>query len=103
MSDLYIPRPEPVRARQWDGTHKGCVAIKEWADEMGSFAFSIERGSIPLKVMLLTPLGQFPFRKGDWLIINGNGVVFMGDAEAFAAKYEPAPEPAATHITETVW
>lgn len=90
----YESRPQQVEAKQFMG-EPSFEAIAEWVAKNGdgcAAMFTKKNMNGIARYVLSTVLMAADIEMFDWIIINGNGVVFMANNDAFNERYDLADE-----------
>lgn len=86
----YISKPMPVEAMQWTGMN--WAELREWFERLEAPALLSTTGVGDSSLKLQTDLMDAEIGVTDWIICNGNGVVFLANDEAFQERYALAEE-----------
>lgn len=89
---FYRSKPQQVQAMQWTG--KDWSKVKAWFDGLGveDAALRMSASAGTTMLVLKTELLEAVIKPTDWIICNGNGVVFMAHNGAFLQHYHPVDE-----------
>ncbi len=91
---LYLKKPIPVRAMQWNGTQEEADAIKRFLGDVVAYALGGENANSRSQacISIKTSFGLANVWPNDWIIEDATGEWYPCSLAVFEKTYDEVPE-----------